>query len=193
MNGVSDPAYAAATLLDRKAEAALRVLLQILGMQNGTRAWRPHVGRLFGLPQFFGGLTRRTLPLWARAVNAWLGLEAPKAAVSTLLSGKLGKTVGWFASKASEAEAHADLLRRLSFALWIGEYNQYVGALQGMLIEKVANGFKFAQGSERWDGVRWVVQVQALLAALRARLLSGQLDWVHLETGGRRPAGAVLG
>ena len=36
-------------------------------------------------------------------------------------------------------------------------------------------------------------QVQALLAALRARLLSGQLDWVHLETGGRGPAGAVLG
>ena len=26
-------------------------------------------------------------------------------------------------------------------------------------------------------------QVQALLAALRARLLSGQLDWVRLETG----------
>ena len=177
MNGVSDPAYAAATLLDRKAEAALRVLLQILGMQNGTRAWRPHVGRLFGLPQFFGGLTRRTLPLWARAVNAWLGLETPKAAVSTLLSGKLGKTVGWFASKASEAEAHADLLRRLSFALWIGEYNQYVGALQGMLIEKVANGFKFAQGSERWDGVRWVVQVQALLAM---RVLAMRIAPEHL-------------
>jgi len=165
------------SLADRKAEAALRVLLQVITMPSATRAWRSYVGRLFGLPQFFAGLTRRTLPLWARAVNAWLALETPKAAVATLLSGKLGKSIGWLASKASEAEAFADCLRRLSFALWVGEFNQYVGALQGMLIEKVVAAFKFGTGSERADGVRWVVQVQALLAT---RVLAMRVASEHL-------------
>lgn len=64
---------------DRKAEAALRVLLQVLQLSTATRAWRSHVGRLFGLPRFFAGLTRRTLPL-ASAValkRAWPACRWP--------------------------------------------------------------------------------------------------------------------
>lgn len=92
---------------------------------------------------------------------------------------QLGKTVGWFASKASEAEATADLLRRLSFALWVGEHNQYVGALQGLLIERVVAGFKFGLGNERAEAVRWVVQVQALLAM---RVLAIRIAPEHLTS-----------
>lgn len=93
--------------------------------------------------------------------NAWLSLETPKAAVTILLSGKMGVTAGFFASRQQEAEAQADLLRRLAFALWVGERNQYVGALQGMLIDRLVAAFKF--GSAAGDGaasVRWIVQVR---------------------------------
>lgn len=150
---------AARARTERLAHASLLVLLRVIATPATTRAWRRHVGRLFGAPGFFAGLSRRTLPLWARAVNAWLCLETPKGAVTTLLAGKTGITAGWFASRAQEAEALADLLRRLSFALWVGERNQYVGALQGMLIDRLVAAFKY--GSAAGDGgasVRWVVQ-----------------------------------
>ena len=162
---------------DRLARASLRVLLQVTTLPSATRIWRMAVGRLFGLPNFFFGLTRRTLPLWSRVVNAWLGLETPKAAVAILLAGKMGRTVGWFAGKAAEAEAHADLLRRLSFTLWVGERNQYVGALQGMLIDRVVAGYKYGLGSERADAVRWIVQVQALFCT---RVLAVRVAAEHL-------------
>ena len=98
--------------------------------------------------------------------------------MAALLTGKLGVQVGWFASKAQEAEAHADQLRRLAFALWVGEHNEYVGALQGLLIERVAAGFKFGgPGHERAEAVRWVVQAQALLAM---RVLAVRVASVHL-------------
>jgi hypothetical protein len=162
---------------DRLARAALRVLLQIITLPSATRAWRLPVGKLFGQPNFFLALSRQTLPLWSRVVNAWLGLETPKAAIGLLLSGKFGKTSGWFSSRASEAEALADLLRRLTFALWVGEHNQYVGALQGMLIDRVVAGFKFGQAHAGYDAVRWVVQVQALLAM---RVLAVRVAAEHL-------------
>lgn len=77
-----------------------------------------------------------------------------------LLSGKMGRTAGWFAKKAAEAEAQADLLRRLSFAVWAGEYNQYVGALQGLLIDRVVAGFKYGLGSDNREDGSWMVQVR---------------------------------
>ena len=153
------------------------MLLQIITTPKMTPKWRTPVGKLFGQPNFFIALSRHTLPLWSRVANAWLGFETPKAAIGLLLSGKYGKVAGWFASKASEAEAFADLLRRLSFALWVGEDNQYVGALQGMLIDRVVAGFKFGQGNRGFDAVRWVVQVQALLAM---RVLAVRVATEHL-------------
>jgi len=151
---------------ERLAHAALLVLLRVIAVPSTTRAWRKPVGRLFGSPGFFAGLSRRTLPLWARAVNAFLCLETPKVAISTLLAGKTGITAGWFASRAQEAEAQADLLRRLSFALWVGERNQYVGALQGMLIDRLVAAFKFGStAGDSASSVRWVVQVGAMQCA----------------------------
>lgn len=142
---------------------ALRVLLSLVSVPAYVRAWRHPVGRLFALPTFFNGLTRRTVPLWSRVINIWLCLETPKVAVGMLVSGKFGRSFAWFASTASEADAHADALRRISFALWAGQYNQYVGALQGSLVERLLAGFKFGAGSEKTEGVRWVVQVMLCL------------------------------
>jgi hypothetical protein len=164
---------------DRLAQGSLHAVLQVIGINGATKAWRQQVGRLFALPSFFAGLTRRTLPLWARAINAWLCLETPKAMVAQLLSGRMGKTVGWFASRAQEAEALADTLQRLSFALWVGEHNQYVGALQGMVIDKVVAGFKFGVGSDRGDSVSWVTRVQALLCM---RVLAVRISSEHLTS-----------
>ena len=146
-------------------------------MPSYTRSWRKHVCRLFGSRFFFRGLSCGTLPLWARVVNAWLGLETPKAATILLLSGKMGKTAGWFANKSAEAEAQADLLRRLSFAVWAGEQNQYVGALQGLLIDRVVAGFKYGLSGEKEDPARWVVQVQSFLCV---RVLAVRVAPVHL-------------
>ena len=170
---------------ERLAHAALRVLLRVIhspGEQRPetTRAWRKHVARLFGARGFFGGLTGSTLPLWAAVVNAWLGLETPKAATALLLSGKFSAPAGLFASRAAGADAHADLLRRLSFALWAGEHNQYVGALQGMLLERLVAGFKFGLGAgvgPRAAAVGWVVQAQALLCV---RVLAVRVAPEHL-------------
>ena len=122
--------------------------------------WRKPISKLFGSHNFFLVLQRRTLPLWAQLVDAWLRLETPKAAMSGLISGRLGRKAGWFAGKADEAEAQAEILRRINFALWAGEFNQYVGALQGMLIHSVVSGFKFGLGSDRANAIRWIVQVK---------------------------------
>lgn len=89
----------------------------------------------------------------------------------------MGRTAGWFAKPAAEAEAQADLLRRLSFAVWAGEYNQYVGALQGMLIDRVVAGFKYGLGSDKADDARWKVQVQAFLCM---RVLAVRVATEHL-------------
>ncbi|EOD25495.1 hypothetical protein EMIHUDRAFT_457535 [Emiliania huxleyi CCMP1516] len=60
----------------------------------------------------------------------------------------------------------ADLLRRLAFALWVGEHNQYVGALQGLVIDKLVAAFKYGAALEGWSAaVRWGVQVAALQCA----------------------------
>ncbi|KAL3896822.1 MAG: hypothetical protein SGPRY_013185, partial [Prymnesium sp.] len=69
-----------------------------------------------------------------------------------------------------EAEAQADLLRRLSFAVWAGEYNQYVGALQGLLIERVVAGFKYGLGVEKADDARWMVQAFLCVRVLALRV-----------------------
>lgn len=162
---------------DRLACASLRVLLQVVAHAPATRTWRDPVGRLCASATFFLRLTRTTLPLWARVANAWLGLETPKAAVGSLLTGKGGRTVGWFASAAADADAHADQLRRLSFALWVGEHNQYVGALQGMLIDRVVAGFKYGAADRRLERTRAAVQVEALLCT---RVLSVRVAAEHL-------------
>ena len=65
-----------------------------------------------------------------------------------------------------EAEAQAALLRRLTFALWVGEHNQYVGALQGLVIDRLVAAFKYGAALEGWSAaVRWGVQVAALQCA----------------------------
>jgi len=112
-------------------------------------------------------------------VNAWLSLETPKAAMAMLLSGKLSLSPGLFASRVAEADAQADMLRRISFALWVGEYNQYVGALQGLLLERLVAAFKFGQAGDSSTLVRWVVHVQALQCA---RVLAVRVAPEHLTS-----------
>ena len=58
------------------------------------------------------------------------------------------RQVGFFASKPADAEAQADLLRRVAFALWVGDHNQYVGALQGMLLDRLVAAFKFGNAGD---------------------------------------------
>lgn len=71
------------------------------------------------------------------------------------------------------------MLRRLSFAVWAGEYNQYVGALQGLLIERVVAGFKYGLGVEKADDARWMVQES----------LSGEEGGAGRRQWGRRDGG----
>ena len=68
------------------------------------RAWRKHVGRMFGSVFFFHGLSRQSLPLWARVINAWLSLETPKAAMGALLA---RKTAWRFFTSKQVSAAHA--------------------------------------------------------------------------------------
>lgn len=88
---------AAFAIADRMARASLRVLAQVLTFPAATKAWKQPVGRLFGLASFFSSLTYRSLPLWSKAAAAWLTLETPKAAMAMILSGKMGRIVGWHA------------------------------------------------------------------------------------------------
>ncbi|KOO24437.1 hypothetical protein Ctob_007349 [Chrysochromulina tobinii] len=102
--------------------------------------------------------------------------------VGHLTVGRVGSPINWFAnwfaSASDDAHAHADRLRRLSFALWVGDHNQYVGALQGMLIESVVAGFKFGYADWRYsDDLRASVQVEALRCT---RVLAVRVAAEHL-------------
>lgn len=96
----------------------------------------------------------------------------------------MGVTSGMFSGKATEAKALADLLRRLSFALWAGEYNQYVGALEGLLLERLVSAIRFAFGHERAGSegalsAYWLVQVEALSCV---RVIALRVGPEHLAT-----------
>lgn len=164
------PPTALALRAQRLACGSLRVLLSLLGAPYAQRVWRRPVGRLFAAQRFWEALSRLTLPLWAKLVNAWLGLETPKAAMELLLAGKASPAEHWFMGAAERAGRQADLLRRLAFALWAGEHSQYVGALQGMLLDRLVAAFKYGRGGEGEGGCgsaagRARVQAEALLAS----------------------------
>eukprot|EP00736_Rhodelphis_marinus_P001061 Rmarinus@m.5389 len=145
------------------AHAAVALLAALCRRPHTARAWQRDVLDLFHDGDFFMA-DADTLGLWGKVIDALISLD--KLSLAYIMDKSPGTV---FVSRETEQTHRMRLLKRLSFVLWSGTQDKYVGSLPAIL-EKLVESIRFSSAE------RVHCQVLLCLRVLVARISPGHLN-----------------